>query len=145
MIPTLEHDRSCGPHRGGNGADHADHAAPFMPGSYDPLAASLSMMARLFGFAGLLLVPIGILWTASSYWRRASRREYACAMAAVIVWSIISGALSVSALALHSPERLARARLLCGSCGAAGALEVFLVRLRSGGCYCAGRAKAMSS
>ena len=77
---------------------------PFMPGSYDPLAASLSMMARLFGFAGLLLVPIGVLWTASSYWRRASGREYTCAMAAVIIWSIISGALSVSAFALSGPS-----------------------------------------
>lgn len=28
----------------------------FMPGSYDPLAAPLSMMAWLFGFAGLLLI-----------------------------------------------------------------------------------------
>lgn len=73
---------------------------PFMPGSYDPLAAPLSMMARLFGFAGLLLVPVGVLWTASSYWLRLSGREYAFAIAAVIVWSIVSGILSVAAFAL---------------------------------------------
>lgn len=29
---------------------------PFLPGPYDPLAAPLSMMARVFAFVGLLLV-----------------------------------------------------------------------------------------
>jgi len=35
---------------------------PFMPGTHDRLAATLSMMAQVLGFAGLLMAPIGILW-----------------------------------------------------------------------------------
>lgn len=35
---------------------------PFIPGSYDNLAVTLSLMAQVFGMAGLLLVPIGLLW-----------------------------------------------------------------------------------
>jgi hypothetical protein len=50
---------------------------PFLPGSYDPLAATLSAIARLFGFAGVLLVPVGVLWTVSVYWRPLSGWEYA--------------------------------------------------------------------
>ena len=38
---------------------------PFMPGSYHPSSVPLSAMARVFGFAGLLFVPLGALWTAS--------------------------------------------------------------------------------
>ncbi len=73
---------------------------PFMPGSYDPFSAPLSAMARVFGFAGLLFVPVGALWTASAYWRRFSDREYAFAIAALIVWAIVSGILSMAAFAL---------------------------------------------
>lgn len=35
---------------------------PFMPGTHDRLAATLSMMAQVLGLTGLLMVPIGILW-----------------------------------------------------------------------------------
>ncbi len=35
---------------------------PFLPGRYDGLAVTLSFMAQLFSFAGLLLVPLGLLW-----------------------------------------------------------------------------------
>jgi hypothetical protein len=72
---------------------------PFMPGSYDPLAAPLSAMARVFGFTSLSLVPVGVFWTASAYRRRASGREYRFAVAALIV-SMVSGILSVAAFAL---------------------------------------------
>src|SRR5688572_30512268 len=34
----------------------------FLPGTHDRLAVTLSGMARLLGWAGLLLVPIGALW-----------------------------------------------------------------------------------
>jgi hypothetical protein len=44
---------------------------PFTPGTYDPLAAPLSMMARGFGFVGLLLVPVGVLWTGLPVFRHA--------------------------------------------------------------------------
>src|SRR5262245_58479051 len=35
---------------------------PFLPGNYDGLAVTLSVMAQLFGMAGLLLVPLGAVW-----------------------------------------------------------------------------------
>ena|SRR5688572_2497259 len=35
---------------------------PFLPGPYDKLSYGLSGAAQLTGFAGLLLVPIGVLW-----------------------------------------------------------------------------------
>jgi len=35
---------------------------PFLPGRYDSLATTLSFMTQLFGFAGLLLVPLGLFW-----------------------------------------------------------------------------------
>jgi uncharacterized membrane protein YwzB len=35
---------------------------PFMPGSHDPLAVTISLMAQIAGAVGLLLVPIGLLW-----------------------------------------------------------------------------------
>ncbi len=35
---------------------------PFLPGTHDRLAVTLSMMARVLGWAGLILVPIGAIW-----------------------------------------------------------------------------------
>lgn len=35
---------------------------PFLPGRYDRLVMGISGVAQLTGFAGLLLVPVGILW-----------------------------------------------------------------------------------
>ena len=35
---------------------------PFLPGRYDSLSPTLSFMTQLFSFAGLLLVPLGLLW-----------------------------------------------------------------------------------
>ena len=48
---------------------------PFLPGSYDDLAVTLSFMAQLVGFAGLLLVPFGVLWLAAEFRRRAAQRR----------------------------------------------------------------------
>jgi hypothetical protein len=72
---------------------------PFLPGSYDPLAGPLSAMARVFGFVGLVLVPVGALWTASAYWRPRAGRPYAFAIAALIAVSMVGGVLSLTALA----------------------------------------------
>ena len=71
-----------------------------MPGSYDPLAEPLSVLARVFGFSGLLLVPVALLWTMSPYWRVLSSREYALAIMALIAWSMISAILSMVAFAI---------------------------------------------
>ena len=35
---------------------------PFLPGPYDKLSIALSGIAQVIGFAGFLLVPVGILW-----------------------------------------------------------------------------------
>ena len=35
---------------------------PFIPGNYDSLAVTISFLAQLLAMAGLLLVPVGLLW-----------------------------------------------------------------------------------
>lgn len=75
---------------------------PFLPGSYDPLALPLSMMARMFGFTGLLLVPIGALWTAARYSPALAARQYALAIAALIAGSIVWMAGSLAAVGVGS-------------------------------------------
>lgn len=35
---------------------------PFLPGSYDALAVAVSAMAQVVGAAGVLLIPIGVVW-----------------------------------------------------------------------------------
>ena len=37
---------------------------PFLPGSYDRLAAPISLAVQLVGVVGLLFVPLGALWLA---------------------------------------------------------------------------------
>lgn len=75
---------------------------PFLPGPYDPLALPLSMMARVAGFVGLLFVPIGALSMASRYWRPLAGKQHACAVAALIVSSLVWAAVSLAACALGS-------------------------------------------
>ena len=78
---------------------------PFLPGPYDPLAAPLSAMARVFGVVGLLLVPIGGLWRARP--RRGVR------VAALIVLAIVWAVLSLAAV-IFSGLSLALAMLVLG-------------------------------
>lgn len=75
---------------------------PFLPGPYDPLALPLSMMARVAGFVGLLLTPVGALWLASRYSRPLAGLRHACAVAALIVSSFVWAAVSLAAFALGS-------------------------------------------
>ena len=75
---------------------------PFLPGTYDPLALPLSMMARVAGFVGLLFAPIGALWMAFSASRPLAGKQHACAVAALIVASLVWGAVSLAAFALGS-------------------------------------------
>lgn len=58
---------------------------PFFPGEYDPMALPLSMTVQAFGFAGLLLVPVGVLWLRSP----TSRRIALVAVAAVSVVGLL--------------------------------------------------------
>jgi hypothetical protein len=39
-------------------------------------------MSRIFGMAGLLLVPVGGMWVATGYWSRLARKQYGIAIAA---------------------------------------------------------------
>lgn len=70
---------------------------PFLPGEYDGLALPLSIMAQTFGFIGLLLVPIGLLWLTYE-WRKQARirrrlpttaQRYYYANVSVIIASIV--------------------------------------------------------
>jgi hypothetical protein len=47
---------------------------PFLPGRYDRLTLTLSMMAQLLGLAGLLLVPIGAAWLIYELVKRRAHR-----------------------------------------------------------------------
>ena len=48
---------------------------PFLPGPYDKLSYGLSSIAQLTGFAGLLLVPIGVLWLIQEIKKRAGNNN----------------------------------------------------------------------
>jgi len=62
---------------------------PFFPGSYDSLAAAVSLMSRIFGTVGLLLVPVAALWIAAGYWSRMAGKQYGIAIAALIASSVV--------------------------------------------------------
>ena len=96
---------------------------PFLPGPYDPLALPLSMMARVAGFFGVLLAPIGALWLASGYWRPLAGKQRACAVAALCASSVVWAAVSLAAFALGSLS-------LALFCLATGAYVVFRVTPR---------------
>lgn len=46
---------------------------PFLPGEYDPAAASLSIVAQGIAWAGLLLAPLGLIWLAYEFRNRSKR------------------------------------------------------------------------
>jgi hypothetical protein len=62
---------------------------PFLPGRYDSLAVPLSVMSQFLGRAGLLFVPVGALWIASGSWSPRTPKDYAFALTAVIVFSLL--------------------------------------------------------
>ena len=78
---------------------------PFLPGQYDGLAVTLSAMSQLLGMAGLMLVPLGLLWLIYELRKRASRnwklsakhRGYYFAIASVVAASIVAMVVSLGA------------------------------------------------
>ena len=48
---------------------------PFIPGDYDNLVVALSFMAQLLAMAGLLLVPIGLLWLIYELSKRTKKKQ----------------------------------------------------------------------
>lgn len=87
---------------------------PFLPGGYDPLAAPLSAMAQTFGIVGLILVPIGITWSASRSWRWHERKQRMLAIAAIVAVSIVWLILALVAL-VHSGFTLGIAVVFLGA------------------------------
>ena len=78
------------------------HASAVPAGAYIPLALPLSMMARVVGVLGLLFAPVGAFWIASRYSRPLAGKHYACAVTALIVWSLVWAVVSLAAFALGS-------------------------------------------
>lgn len=97
---------------------------PFLPGGYDGLAVTLSAMARLLGGAGLLLVPIGVLWSIYESTKRSVKQRnpshqdkgYAFAIALVIASSIVWTVASFGTLAQMGPAA-GFVALALGACG----------------------------
>lgn len=98
---------------------------PYLPGRYDALASPLSIVVQAFGLVGtVLLVPVGVAWTAFDRWsadgRRPERRARALAAAfpRVVVLATLAVALLlvlVASLAVgYSPALLAALAILCG-------------------------------
>lgn len=79
---------------------------PHLPGDFDPLTQGLSAMVQVFGFAGLPLAFIGVLWLALEFRNRARHRQqlpvtnkgFSFALAALIIGSLIAVIVSLVAL-----------------------------------------------
>lgn len=85
---------------------------PFLPGSYDRLAVTLSFMAQLLGFVGLaLLAPLGLLWLLAELRRRAAQAQqkpttgkgYYFALASLVAATLVAVAMSLPAFANIGP------------------------------------------
>ena len=67
---------------------------PFFPGPYDVLAVPVSTMAQVFGYVGLLLVPVGAIWLTTNASARspAVQRTFTIItlVAGGLVWAFVS-------------------------------------------------------
>ena len=67
-----------------------------MPGNYDRMAVTLSGMAQAFGVAGVLLIPIGLLWLITkSHW-----------LAIVALAASVIAGIGVALTSLHTSRAL---------------------------------------
>lgn len=78
--------------------------APYIPGDYDSFSITLSAMAQLSSFAGLLLVPIGILWIIYETVKRkkkisSNKNTYRFALTSFVVSCIVGLAIAMAAFA----------------------------------------------
>jgi hypothetical protein len=76
-------------------------AYPYLPGSYDRLALALSNMAQVFGSAGLLLVPIGVLWLI--YQRLTHKPGTYFALVALIAATLVALVIAIVGFASAGP------------------------------------------
>lgn len=65
---------------------------PFIPGAYDPLAATLSVSATTMAFGSLLVVPVGLMWLLTG-------REYASAKGALIIATLLTVGVALATAA----------------------------------------------
>lgn len=80
---------------------------PFLPGRFDSLAPALSMMAQLFSFASLLLVPVGLWWLGceiSTRGKAPDEKKYTnrLAFATLLLLALIALVVSVGAFAQNN-------------------------------------------
>lgn len=83
---------------------------PFLPGPHDAGAVTLSVMARLFGVSGLVLVPLGAAWLVHEFRMRPGRaasssggshRSTWFGVAALATSSLVALVVSLGSLADH--------------------------------------------
>ncbi len=82
---------------------------PFLPGPHDPTAVVLSSIAQLIGFAGFLLVPIGVVWLIIG------RNYKAVRLAAAASGSIVITLAAAVAVTVNNSMYLAIGVLLLGA------------------------------
>lgn len=111
---------------------------PFMPGTYDRMAGTLSGMAQVLGVAGMLLIPIGTSWLVYDLVYRRRRRNSSplpgksywlavCALAA----SVLVG-VAVALASMHTSPSLSIGVLILVLYGAQRAAPG-MRQLKSGG------------
>ena len=90
---------------------------PFLPGRYEPLASSVSLMARVIGSIGLVLVPIGAIWVLVERRRPNSAARSVALGFCVLVWLCLAvagvaegGFLLAGAMLIGGVWLLVRAR-----------------------------------
>ena len=71
-----------------------------MPGDFDPLAVPIAMLCRVFGYVGLLLVPVGVVWITVTQWGPAWPRQRVLPVAVFMIISMVAGLLALAAFAL---------------------------------------------
>lgn len=82
---------------------------PFLPGPHDPTAVVLSSIAQLIGFAGFLLVPIGLVWLIFG------RKHKAIDTAAAVTGSIVVTLAAALAVTVNDSMYLAIGLLILGA------------------------------
>ena len=93
---------------------------PFMPGTHDRLAVTLSAMAQVLGLTGVLMVPIGILWLLHELAVLRARRQGSAtprdrgswfALGAIVASAVVMVGIAFAA-ATHTGPSLATAVLM---------------------------------
>jgi len=71
---------------------------PFLPGRYDSLAVPLSSMAQVIGTAGIVLVPVGVVWMVAERSQHGVRWRRVFAILTAIVSSLVWAVVCLTAV-----------------------------------------------